>query len=102
MSVAWAAGGRERARVASAAGGCDAGEVGGAALGGPAPLDEAAGPVRVLLGLQRRGGEDVRGQAAQLVGPAHVSLVIQLRTDQSEERGGGVSEQEGSRGGFRR
>lgn len=61
MSVARAAGRGESASVASSGRGGDAGEVGGAALRRPASLDESGRSVRILLGLQGRGGEDVRG-----------------------------------------
>lgn len=72
------------------AGGSD---VGGAAFGRAAPLDEAASSVGILLRLQGGGGEDVGGQPPQLIGSRLVPVLFQLQTDQSE-RGREVNEQE--------
>lgn len=58
--------------------------MGGAALSGAASLDEASLCVRILLRLQRGGGEDVGGQPPQLIGPRVVPLLFKLQTDQSE------------------
>jgi len=73
--------------------GVGGGDVGGAALGRAAPLDEAASAVGVLLRLQGGGGEDVGGQPPQLIGPRLVPVLIQLQADQSE-RGREVSRRE--------
>lgn len=91
MSAARAARRRQRAGVPAPHGGAGGGgDVGGAALGRAAPLDEAAASVRIVLRLQRGGGEDVGGQPPQLIGPRRVPFLIQLQTDQSE-RGREVS-----------
>lgn len=88
MSAPRAAGHGQGASVPAPARGCGGGEVGGAALSRAAPLDEAASSVGVLLCLQGGGGEDVGGQPPQLIGPRLMSVLLQLRTDQSD-RGGG-------------
>lgn len=62
------------------------GDVGGATLGGAAPLDEASSSVGILLRLQGGGGEDVGGQPPELIGSGLVPVLFQLQTDQSERR----------------
>lgn len=93
MSAARAAGRGQGAGGVSPShrGGVGGVDVGGAALCGAAPLDEAAPAVRVLLRLQGGGGEDVGGQPPQLIGPRVVPLLFQLQTDQSERGRGGVN-----------
>lgn len=66
--------------------GVGGGDVGGATLGGAAPLDEASSSVGILLRLQGGGGEDVGGQPPELIGPGLVPVLFQLQTDQSERR----------------
>lgn len=66
------------------------GGVGGAALGRAAPLNEGgAAPVGVVLGLQGGRGEDVGGQAPQLIGPRLGAVLVRLQTDQSQRGEGG-------------
>lgn len=99
MPAPGAAGGGQGPGVSPAdgggVGGAVGGGVGGAALSRAAPLDEASFCVRIVLRLQRGGGEDVRGQPPQLIGPWLVPLLFKLKTDQSE-RGAGSAAADGN------
>ena len=76
MSAAGATGALQGAAVVAAARG--GGEVGGAALGRAAALDEAPCAVGILFRLQSGRREDIGGQPPQLIGPWVGSVFLQL------------------------